>query len=120
MSAKVAIQFPPRSGGGIKRKGDRRISMLDSNIVRDGGRGRNCGRYMAATAVTTLDLTGTTYPMAGFMESNAPTSGGVSTENNLTRLGAMGACMYSTSARVTSTPATSRRFIKVGKMMRSS
>ena len=32
----------------------------------------------------------------------------------------MGTCMYSTSARVTSTLATSRRFIKAGNMMRSS
>ena len=44
MSAKVEIQFPPRSGGGIKRKGDRRISKFNSNIGCGGNRGRVRGR----------------------------------------------------------------------------
>ena len=72
---------------------------------------------MVAAAVTTLDLTGMTQPMAGFIEWTAPTSGGVSPAKNLTRLGAMVACMYSTSTRVTRTPATYRRFSKAGNMM---
>ena len=38
LSAKVAIQFPSRSGGGIKIKGDRRISKFDSKRGRGGGR----------------------------------------------------------------------------------
>ena len=75
------------------------------------------GGDVEATEVTTMDLTGTTQSLAGFMECNVPTSEGVSLEKNLTILGAMGACMYSTSARVTRTPATSRRFIKAGNMM---
>ena len=44
MSAKVAIQFPPRSGVWIKRKGDLRISKFDSKRGRGGGRGRGHGR----------------------------------------------------------------------------
>ena len=75
------------------------------------------GRDVAATAVTTMDLTGTTQPMDGFMEWTAPTSGGVSMAKSLTRLLVMGAYMYSTSARVKRTPLTSRRFSKAGKMM---
>ena len=75
------------------------------------------GGDVEAAEVTTLDLTGTTQPMAGFMEWNVPTSGGVSLAKNLTRLGATGACMYSTSTRVTRIPSISRRFIKAGKMM---
>ena len=75
------------------------------------------GGAVAAAAVTTLDLTGTTHPMAGFMEWTDPTSGGISPENNLTRPREMGACMYSTSARVTRTPATSRRFSKTGNIL---
>ena len=43
MSAKVAIQFPSRSGGGNNIKGDRRISKFDSKRGRGGGRGRGCG-----------------------------------------------------------------------------
>ena len=47
MYAKVEIQFPPWSGGGIKLKGDRRIFKLDSNRgrvgVRERGRGRGRG-----------------------------------------------------------------------------
>ena len=43
MSEKVKIQFPPRLGGGNKRKGGRRISKFDSNIGRGGGRGRGRG-----------------------------------------------------------------------------
>ena len=38
MSAKVAIQFPSRSGGGNNIKGDRRISKFDSKRGRGGGR----------------------------------------------------------------------------------
>ena len=38
--AKVAIQFPPRFVGGIKRKGDRRISKLESKRGHGGGKGR--------------------------------------------------------------------------------
>ena len=72
---------------------------------------------MSATAETTLDITGTTQLMAGFMECTSLTSGGISSENNLTSLGAMDACMYSTNARVTKSPATSRRFGKIGKMV---
>ena len=44
MSAKVEIQFPPRSGGGIKRKSDRRISKLDSKRGFGDGRGRSHGQ----------------------------------------------------------------------------
>ena len=40
MSAKAAIQFPPRSGGCIKCKGDLRISKLYSKRGGGGGRGR--------------------------------------------------------------------------------
>ena len=75
------------------------------------------GRDVTATAVTTLDLTGMTQPMAGFMEWNDTTSGGVSMAKNLTRMGAMGACMYSTIARVKRKPTTSRRSSKAGKIM---
>ena len=75
------------------------------------------GRDVADAAVTTLDLTGTTQIMDGFIEWTAQTSGGVSMEKFLTSLGAMGACMYSTSARVTKTPATSIRFSKAGNVM---
>ena len=48
------------------------------------------GGDMVAAAVTAQDLTVTTQTMAGFMEWTAPTSGEISTENNLTRLGVMG------------------------------
>ena len=68
------------------------------------------GGYMGYTAVTTMYLTSTTHPMAGFMECTAPTSVGVSPEKSLTRLRVMGAYMYSTSPKVTRMPATSRRF----------
>ena len=44
MSAKAAIQFPPRLVGGSKRKGDYRISKFDSKRGRSGGRGRGHGR----------------------------------------------------------------------------
>ena len=49
MSAKVAIQFPSRSGGGSKRKGDHRISKFDSKrgsvgIIRR-GRSQGCGGH---------------------------------------------------------------------------
>ena len=47
MYAKVTVQFPPRLGGGIKRKGDWRISKFYSKIGRGGGivrgRGQVCG-----------------------------------------------------------------------------
>ena len=72
---------------------------------------------MIATFVTTLDLTSITQLMDVSMEWNYPTSGSISQVNNLTRAGAMGACIYSTSSRVIRTPATSRRFRKAGKMM---
>ena len=72
---------------------------------------------MAAAAVPTLDITGTTHSMAGFVEWNDPTSRGVSPENTFTRLGDMGPCMYSTSARVTWAHVTSRRYSKVGKII---
>ena len=75
------------------------------------------GRDVADAAVNTLDLTGTTQIMDGFIEWTAQTSGGVSMEKFLTSLGAMGACMYSTSAIVIRTPATPRGFSKAGKMM---
>ena len=52
------------------------------------------GGDVASATVTTIYLTGKTQPMYGFMEWTAPISGDVSMENNLTRLGAMGACMY--------------------------
>ena len=67
------------------------------------------GGEVVAVAVTTLSLIGTTHLMASSMEWTAPNLGGVSLENNLTRPGAMGACMFSTSARVIRKPATSRR-----------
>ena len=44
ISSKVAIQLPPRSGGGIKRKGDRRVSKFDSKKGSGISRGRGCGR----------------------------------------------------------------------------
>ena len=44
MYTKVAIQFPPRSGGGSKRKGDCRISKLDPKRGRRGGRGIGHGQ----------------------------------------------------------------------------
>ena len=44
MSAKVVIQFSPTPGGGIKLKGDSRISKFDSKRRRSGGRGRGCRR----------------------------------------------------------------------------
>ena len=75
------------------------------------------GGDVVAAEVTTLDLTGTTQPMDGFMEWTATTSGEVSPVKSLTRLGAMGAYIYSTSARVTRTPATYIRFSKTGKIM---
>ena len=96
MSSKVETQFPPRSGGLIKRKGDRRIFKFDFRRGRGGGRGRGRGRDVAAAEVTTMDLTGKTQPMDGFVDCTALTSGGVSPSGNFTRLGAMGACMYST------------------------
>ena len=117
MSVKVAIQFSPRSGGGGKRKSYRRISKFDSKRGRCGSRGRGCRRYVEAAASTTLALISTTQVMAGSMDWTAPTSGGISPENTLTSPGAMGACMFSTSARVISTPKTSRRFSKVVMMI---
>ena len=42
--SKVAIQLPPWSGGGIKRKGDRRISKFDSKIGSGISRGKGRGR----------------------------------------------------------------------------
>ena len=44
MSAQVAIQFPPRSGGGNKCKGDCRISKFNSKRGLGGGRGRGRGQ----------------------------------------------------------------------------
>ena len=44
ISAKVAIQFPPRSIGGSKRKGYCRISKFDYKIRRDIGRVRGRGQ----------------------------------------------------------------------------
>ena len=44
MYSKVAIQFPPRSGGGIKRKGGRMISKFDSKRGCSGGIGRGRGQ----------------------------------------------------------------------------
>ena len=70
------------------------------------------GVDVAAVAVATMDLAGTTQLMAGFMEWTIPTSGGVYPVKGLTRLGVRGAYMYSTSAIVTSKPATSIRFSK--------
>ena len=67
------------------------------------------GGDVADEAVTTMDLTGTTHIMAGINDFATPTSGGISPARNLTRPGAMGACMYSTSAIVTWTPSTPRR-----------
>ena len=96
MSSKVETQFPPRSGGWINRKGDRRIFKFDFRRGRGGSRGRGRGRDVAAAEVTTMDLTGKTQPMDGFVDCTALTSGGVSPSGNFTRLGAMGACMYST------------------------
>ena len=93
MSSKVKIQFPPRSGGGIERKGDRRIPTFYFKRVRGGGRGRGRGQDLAAAAVITLDLTGKTHPMTDFVDCTAMTSGGVYPSDNLTRLGVMGACM---------------------------
>ena len=75
------------------------------------------GGDVASAAITTIYLTGETQPMYGFMEWTAPISGGVSMENNLTRLGAMVPCIYSTSARLIRTPYTYRRSSKAGKMM---
>ena len=72
---------------------------------------------MTSVVVTTLDLTVTTQNMAGFTVWTDPTSGGVSQENNLIRLGAMSACMYSESTRVTRSSDTSRIFRKAGNMM---
>ena len=117
MSSKVKIQFPPRSGGGIERKGDRRIPTFYFKRVRGGGRGRGRGQDLAAAAVITLDLTGKTHPMADFVDFTALTSGVVYPSDNLTRLGVMGACMYSTIEIVIRTPAISRRFVKAGKIM---
>ena len=75
------------------------------------------GRDVSAVAVAPMALTSTTQIMAGSMEWTAPTSGDVSLENNLTRLGAMGACMYLRSTIVIMTSATSRRFSKAGRMV---
>ena len=75
---------------------------------------------VAAVAVTTLALTNTTQLMAGSMEWTAPNSGGVYPEKNLTRPGAMGACMFSTSAIVIMTPATYKRLSNAGMMMEGS
>ena len=44
MSAKMEIQFPPRSGVGIKHKVDIRISKFDSKIGCGRGRGKVRGR----------------------------------------------------------------------------
>ena len=44
MSSKVAMQFPPRSGGGGKHKFDLRISKLDSNRRCGGGRVGFCSQ----------------------------------------------------------------------------
>ena len=74
------------------------------------------GGDVASVAVTTLDLTGTTQTIDGFIEWTDTTSGGVSMAKNLTRMGAMGACMYSTRAIVKRTPAKSRRLSKAGKL----
>ena len=75
------------------------------------------GKDVAATAVTTMDLTGTFQEIAGFMKWTDPNSGGVFPAKSLTRMGVMGAYMYSTSAIVTRTPATSRRFSNAVQMM---
>ena len=44
MSTKVEIQLPPRSGVGIKHKGDCRISKFDSKRGDGGSRGRGRGQ----------------------------------------------------------------------------
>ena len=75
------------------------------------------GGEVTATTVTTMDITCMTHPIAGFMEWNDTDSGGVSPKKILTRMGVMGAYMYSTRARVTRTLTTSIRFRKAGKMM---
>ena len=72
---------------------------------------------MEAAEVTTISLTDMNQLMASFIEWIAPTSVGVCTAKNLTRLGAMGTCMYSSSARVIRTPATSKRFSKAKNIM---
>ena len=74
-------------------------------------------RDVAAVEATTMDLISTTQLMAGSMECTAQTSGGVYTENNLTWPGAMGTCMFLTSARVIRTPVISKRFSTAGIMM---
>ena len=76
-------------------------------------------RDVAAALATTLDLTRTTHIMAVSMEWTALNSGGLFTANNLTRPGEMGACMFSTSARVIRTPVISIRFCKAGMLMGS-
>ena len=91
MSANMEIQFPPRPGGGIKRKSDSRISKFDSKRGCGGDIGRVHGGDVEAAAVTNMDLTGTNHPMAGFAECTALNSGGVSTAKSLKRLGVMGA-----------------------------
>ena len=75
------------------------------------------GGDVAAAEVTNMYLTGTTHPLDGLMEWTATTSGEISPAKSLTRLGVMGAYIYSTSARVTSTPATYRRLSNTGKIM---
>ena len=46
MYIKVEIQLPPRLGGGIKRKGDRRISKFDSKKGRGGDIRRGHGKEL--------------------------------------------------------------------------
>ena len=70
------------------------------------------GGDVASAEVTTLDLTRTAQIISGSVEWTTPTSGGVYLANNLTRPGAMGACMFPTSVRVIMTHAKFRRFNK--------
>ena len=79
--------------------------------------GEAAGGDVLDAAATNLDLISTTHILDVSMECNDPTSRGISPEKNLTSPGGIVACMFSTSARVIRTPATSISFIKAGMMM---
>ena len=117
MSTNMEIQFNSRSGRGGKRKGDHRISKLKSKRECGGGRGKghergHGGRGGHHFGSNSHKQANGWFHVVDCFDFRRRFSG-----KKITRLGAMGVCIYSTSARVTRIPATSRSFIKAGKIM---
>ena len=117
MSANVEIQFPPRSGGGSKCKGDRRISKFDSKRRRGGSRGRGRGQGCGSRSghhygSNWHDKVNGWFHGVDCSDFRRRFSG-----EDFYKNGSDGRIYVKKSARVTGTPTTFRRFSKGGKMM---